>query len=167
MKKFFDNFEIYLGAICSGAMIFILLLQVISRYIFNNAFSWSEELAIILFILSVYFGASAAIKTKQHLRLEIILDKVNPKTKLILELIGNFCFGLFNCIILTGFVPIVLRLKQNGTETAVTGIPKWLIYGVLPFLFILMLIRLLEASICIIKKIKSLDSNSIGENSGN
>lgn len=157
MKKIFDNFELYLGTLCSGAMIVILLLQVISRYVFNNAFSWSEEIAIILFIWSVYFGATAAIKTKQHLKLEIILDKVRPKTRLILELIGNFFFVVFNAIILTGFIPIVIRLKGNGTTTAVTGIPKSITYGVLPFLFVLMIIRLIQSSMDMIKQIKEMD----------
>lgn len=157
MKTFFDRFELYLGAICSGAMILILFLQVISRYVFNNAFSWAEELAIILFVLSVYFGATAAIRTNQHLRLEIILQKLSKKNRLIIEIIDNFLFALFNCIILIGIVPVILKLKANHTVTAVTGIPKWYIYAVLPCLFILMIFRLFQVSKNKIKEIKSLN----------
>lgn len=159
MKKFFDNFEIYIGAICSGAMILILFAQVVSRYIFHNSFSWSEELAIILFVLATYFGATAAIKTKQHLRLEIVLSKLSKKNRLIMEIVDNFFFALFNCIILTGIVPIILKLKANGTATAVTGIPKWYIYLVLPILFGLMLIRLFQISIDNIKEIKAIKNS--------
>ena len=158
MKKFLNNFEIYLGAICSGTMIVILFLQVVSRYIFNNAFSWAEELAIILFVLSTYFGATAAIKTRQHLRLEIILDKLNRKNRLILEVIGNCFFALFNGIILTGIVPVILKLKESNTTTAVTGIPKWYIYLVLPVLFVLMIFRLFQVSKDSIKEIRELNT---------
>jgi TRAP-type C4-dicarboxylate transport system permease small subunit len=160
MKKFFDEFEIYIGAFCQGLMVLILLAQVVSRYIFNNAFSWSEETAIILFILSVYFGATAAIRRNQHLKLEIVLDKLSPKNRLKLEIFNNSMFALFNVIILFGIVPIVLRLRTNGTETAVTGIPKWYIYIVLPVLFVLMIIRLIQDSGTKFKKIKNFDSNA-------
>lgn len=165
MKKFFDNIEVYLGAACSGAMIIILFFQVVSRYVLHNSFSWSEELAIILFVLSTYFGATAAIRTKQHLKLEVILSKLSKKNRLILEVIDNCFFALFNCIILTGIVPIVLKLRENGTETAVTGIPKWYIYLVLPILFCLMIIRLFQVSKDNIKEIKELNTNSNVQNS--
>lgn len=161
MKKFLNNIEVYLGTICSIAMVVILFMQVVSRYIFNNAFSWSEELAIILFILSTYFGATAAIRTKQHLRLEIITEKLSPKGKLIMEIVNNAFFALFNIIILTGVVPMVQRLRENGTTTAVTHIPKWSIYIFLPILFILMIIRLIQVSINNIKQIKEINMQKI------
>lgn len=166
MKKFLNNFEIYLGAICSAAMVLILFLQVISRYVFNSAFSWSEELAIILFIISTYFGASAAIRTKQHLRLEVLTSKLSEKGQLIMEIVNNAFFALFNLIILTGVIPMVQRLRENGTATAVTQIPKWMIYIILPIVFVLMIFRLIQVSMDNIKKIKALDINSAGQDTG-
>lgn len=146
LKKFIGSFELYLGAVISGAMFLVLFAQVVSRYVFNSAFSWSEELALILFIWSIYFGATAAIKKHQHLRLEILVDKFSPKVRLVFDLIANFFFALFNCIILAGVVPIVQRLYNAETATAVLEIPKFINYGALPVLFILMVIRLVEDS---------------------
>ncbi len=157
MKKYLNNIEVYLGSICSIAMVVILFMQVVSRYVFNNAFSWAEELAIILFVLSTYFGATAAITTKQHLRLEVITEKLSPKNKLRLEIVNNAFFALFNVIVLTGVVPMVQRLRENGTETAVTHIPKWSVYIFLPVLFVLMIVRLIQSSMDNLKKIKALD----------
>lgn len=164
MKKFLKNIELYLGAICSSAMVIILFLQVVSRYVFNSAFSWSEEVAIILFILSTYFGATAAIRTKQHLRLEFLTDKFSDKGKLIIEIVNNVFFALFNLVILTGIVPIVFRLKDNGTAYAVTQVPKWTMYAVLPILFVLMIFRLFQVSMDNIKKIRTMSANSIEHN---
>ena len=156
MKKILKNLEIYLGVLCQGIMIIILFIQVIFRYVFNYSFAWVEEIALILFVFSVYFGATAAIKRRQHLRLEIVLTKLSEKSRLVLEIVNNAFFALFNFIILTGIIPIILKLKKNNTITAVTSIPKWLIYSVLPILFILMIYRLFEDSKNTYKKIKSL-----------
>lgn len=151
-KKFLNEIELYLGAVASGAMFIILFLQVISRYVFNKAFSWSEELALILFIWSIYLGACAAIRRHQHLRLEVVLNKLKPRNRLIFDLVGNFFFALFNVIILFGLMPIVTRLHSAGTSTAVLAIPKWINYAMLPAMFVLMTFRLIQDSIGSVKK---------------
>jgi TRAP-type C4-dicarboxylate transport system permease small subunit len=147
VRKFLNEFELYLGAVASGAMFVVLLAQVISRYVFNRAFSWSEELALILFIWSIYFGAVAAIRRHQNLRLEILLDKLSPMNRLIFEIIGNCFYMLFSGIVLFGVIPIVTRLFNAGTSTAVMGIPKWINYSVIPAMFILALFRMVQDSI--------------------
>ncbi|MDR2478506.1 MAG: TRAP transporter small permease [Treponema sp.] len=142
--KFLNSFETYTGAFCMGIMIVLLFLQVFSRYVMRRAFSWTEELALIFFILSIYFGATAAIRRRQHLRLEVLLARFGPKGREILYIIDNLFFLLFNCIILTGLFALTKRLYANNVRTAVTNIPKWMIYVFLPFLFILMNIRLVQ-----------------------
>jgi TRAP-type C4-dicarboxylate transport system permease small subunit len=155
VKKILNSFEVYAGAFCLGVMILLLFLQVFSRYVLRHSFSWTEELALIFFILSIYFGATAAIRRKQHLRLDVIMSKLNIKNQQILGIIDNIVFFVFNCIIITGLYALVKRLYTNDTRTAVTDIPKWIVYSFLPFLFALMNIRLIQDSIEKIKKIKN------------
>jgi len=166
VRKFLNEIEIYLGAVASGAMFLVLFAQVVSRYVFNRAFSWSEELALILFVWSIYFGACAAIRRHQHLRLEILLDKVNPKNRLILDLVGNFFFAVFSCIVMFGIMPIVIRLFRSGTATAVIGIPKWINYSILPTMFGLMLLRLAQDSIQKVKDFQTRKPEASGIEKG-
>jgi TRAP-type C4-dicarboxylate transport system permease small subunit len=144
-----------------GVMILLLFLQVFSRYVLRHAFSWTEELALIFFILSIYFGATAAIRRDKHLRLAILLDKMKPKGKLVLQIIDDIFFIIFNCIILTGLYSLVERLYRNQARAAVTGIPKWCVYIFLPLLFALMIIRLIQD---IVSKAALLKNSSHGEN---
>lgn len=166
VRKFLNEFEIYLGAAASGAMFLVLFAQVVSRYVFNKAFSWSEELALILFVWSIYLGACAAIRRHQHLRLEILLDKVSPKNRLILDLIGNLFFAIFSITVMFGVMPIVLRLMRSGTATAVMGIPKWINYSVIPAMFGLMIFRLVQDSITKLKDFQKLKSPADGVEKG-
>jgi TRAP-type C4-dicarboxylate transport system permease small subunit len=153
--KVLNTFEIYLGAFCMGVMIILLFLQVFSRYVMQRAFSWTEELALIFFILSIYFGATAAIKRNQHLRLEIVLNRLGPRGRLILLIIDNVIFIVFNCIIFTGLYALTKRIYTNNARAAVTSIPKWTVYMFLPFLFMVMNIRLVQDIIDKIKKLKN------------
>jgi C4-dicarboxylate transporter DctQ subunit len=167
IRKFLGQFEVYVGAVLSGLMFVVLFMQVVSRYVFNSSFSWSEEFALILFIWSIYFGATAAIRRRQHLRLEILLDRLKPKGKLIIHITSNVFFAVFNCIILFGIIPIVLRLMRSGTATAVLSIPKWINYGVLPLLFVLMIFRLIQESIIRVNDYKVGRQQTGGSSPGN
>ena len=163
VKDFLNQIELYLGAVVSGAMFFVLFLQVISRYVFNAAFSWSEELALILFVWSIYLGACAAIRKHQHLRLEIVIDKLKPKARLVVDLIGNFVFASFNVIIMFGVIPIVMRMFNAGTSTAVLAIPKWINYAMLPTMFTLMIFRLMQDSIIRVGEYRKLMAGQAGK----
>lgn len=163
LKSFLNQFELYLGAVISGAMFFVLFLQVVSRYVFNAAFSWSEELALILFVWSIYLGAAAAIRRHQHLRLEIVLDKLNPRMRMVFDLIANLAFALFCGIIMFGVMPIVFRLFNAGTSTAVLSIPKWINYSMLPAMFVLMIFRLAQDSVITVNKYRERKQNKPGD----
>lgn len=159
-KKFLNEFEVYIGTICSMAMVVILFLNVIGRYVLHNSIKWSEEVCLMLFILSIYFGATGAVRTRQHLRLEVVLSMLKPKARMVLEIIDNVIFMAFNGIIMFGIMPLVMQLYRNGTAAAVTGIPKFLIYMWLPILFVLMVIRLIQDCI---QRVKDYKDDPTGE----
>lgn len=114
----------------------------------------------MLFILSIYFGAAGAVRTRQHLRLEVVLSMLKPKGRMILEIIDNIVFMAFNGVIMFGIMPLVMQLYRNGTAAAVTGIPKFLIYMWLPILFMLMEVRLIQDCI---QRVKDYQDDPTGE----
>ncbi len=139
-----DNFEVYIGTVCTIIMVIIMFLNVVGRYVLKTSIKWAEEVELILFIQAIYFGACGAIRTRQHLRLEIVTSNLKPKARMILDIIDDIIFMAFNIIILWGIIPLVIQLKERGTTAAVTGFPKWISYVMLPILFVLMLIRLVQ-----------------------
>lgn len=147
MKKILSNLEVYAGAVMMLVMVIILFCNVIGRYVVRHSIPWAEEVCLILFTLSVYFGAAGAVKTRQHLRLETILGRLKPKARMIMEIVDNCIFMAFNVIIMFGLVPLVQQLYRYRTSTAVLGIPKYLNYIWLPIMFTLMSVRLIMDSI--------------------
>ena len=160
MKKFLNEFEVYLGTVCSIAMVAILFTNVVGRYVMHSSIKWAEEVCLMLFILSIYFGAAGAVRTRQHLRLEIVLGMLKPKARMILEIVDNVIFMAFCVVILAGIVPLVTQLYNNGTKAAVTGIPKYLVYIWLPIMFVVMFIRLIADSA---QRVKDYKDDPTGE----
>ena len=88
-SKFLDVLEKVEKAILAvtvGIMVIIIAYQVIMRYIFAHANSWSEELARYLFIYDVMIGAAIAIRRNSHLQIDILINLMKPKVRTILTL---------------------------------------------------------------------------------
>ncbi len=83
-SKFLDKLETLekiLLAVSWGAMVVIIVYQVILRYCFNASNSWSEELARYLFIYDVMLAASIAIRKNSHLQVDFLINLLKPKQK--------------------------------------------------------------------------------------
>lgn len=153
LKTFLNNIELYLGTICFIIITIMLTLQVISRYILRSSFTWMEEFATIMFVWMIYFGVSAAVTKRKHLRIDFILDMVPFKVKKAMLIISNIVFAVFNVYISTIMVDII-NLMGNS-KTTMLHWPQWLVYAIIPISLILSVVRLVQDSIRLYKEDES------------
>lgn len=151
---FIDHFEYILSTVFSGIMIVLLFIQVFSRYILRHSLAFTEEIAIILFILSVYFGAIGATRRKQHLKIELFTNTLSQKGKIITEILSNVFFIVANIFLTVGCIGITKNLYLHGMTTAITHLPKWIAYAVIPFALTIISIRLLQEIASLFKVLK-------------
>ena len=136
-SKFLDVLEKVEKAILAvtvGIMVIIIAYQVIMRYIFAHANSWSEELARYLFIYDVMIGAAIAIRRHRHLQ--------KPKVRTILTIIATLAGMVFMVFLLSYSITLV----QTGARTmsAGLGIPMSIPYSCMPVGIVLMLLTSIE-----------------------
>ena len=159
LKWLEENFEKTVCTFFASVMLLSLFLQVVSRYVFGRALPWTEEVAVISFIMSVYFGATYAVKVRGHITIEILTSAFSEKVQHILGIVANGFFILFSVIILFGFRGVIANLLKYGSVMVITRIPKSLLYSVLPFCFVLMILRLIQDSFRHVREIKELKSS--------
>ena len=121
-SKFLDVLEKVEKAILAvtvGIMVIIIAYQVIMRYIFAHANSWSEELARYLFIYLM-----------------------KPKVRTILTIIATLAGMVFMVFLLSYSITLV----QTGARTmsAGLGIPMSIPYSCMPVGIVLMLLTSIE-----------------------
>jgi TRAP-type C4-dicarboxylate transport system permease small subunit len=148
----FNNLERYLAIFFTVMMILLLFLQVVSRYVFEYSFTWTEEVAIICFILSIYTSASLAITRRQHLRIKILHSLVKPKTEKVLDLISNVVFAFVMLVLGKGMFVIVSNLFRYHAIYIASEIPKFIVYGIIWATFYLMVIRLAQDSVRLVRE---------------
>ncbi|KEI73411.1 TRAP transporter small permease [Endozoicomonas elysicola] len=74
------------GAVISfTALILIVLLQVLARFVLPISPSWTEEASRFLFIYCVAFGAPLALLRNEYVSVDILVKKFSEKTSAILD----------------------------------------------------------------------------------
>jgi len=76
----------------------ILLIQIFLRNYTKINLQWAEEAVIILFIWSVFLGASGVLKLKEHLVVSIYKSKHSSNINKIVSLIFFLALIYFGCI---------------------------------------------------------------------
>ncbi len=144
-SKFLDcleKIEKAVLAVSVGVMVIIIVYQVVMRYIFSNANSWSEELARYLFIYDVMIGAAIAIRRNSHLQIDMLINRFKPRTKCAFT-VGTTLVGM---VFLAFLFVYSLDLCRMGSRTmsAGLGVPMSIPYASVPIGIGLMLLTSLE-----------------------
>ncbi|PKQ65056.1 C4-dicarboxylate ABC transporter permease [Labilibaculum filiforme] len=110
-----------------------VLWQVLSRYILASPSSFTDELAGFLLIWVGLLGAAYVAGQKQHLAIDLLLQKSAPaKQKHLLRFI-NVCIALFALgVMIIGGSWLVITRFQFEVSSAALQIPLGYIYLVLP-----------------------------------
>lgn len=145
IKEFFDKFEEIVGAALFVIMFAVLVAQIVSRQIFSSPLTWSEELAILLFVYIGMLGVSAGIKYKQHVMIDFLYNKFSPKgTKVAYTIIQGIV--LVSLIIMI-FIGIKLFQRKMIFELIALKISAGWMYASLPLVGSLMLYRFIVVCI--------------------
>ena len=149
----YDKFEEYL---LIGTLVFNVLLifsQILMRTIFNYSLSWTEELSRYIFIWQTWLGTSIALKYKQHIRVEILINFLKKiKNKKILEVLVNFIWISFSAFLLYAGILLSKSMIARNVLSSGMRIPLVFIYSCLPISSLIVLIRLINDTINLIKR---------------
>ncbi|RNF38389.1 TRAP transporter small permease [Planococcus salinus] len=143
IKKFAKAEEAFL-VLTLVVMVALIFSQVVGRYVFSNAPSWTEEMARYIHIFQVWIGASYAVKLREHIRVEAFITRFKGVPRQILETITlAIWFGIALFLAYFG-TQLVLTSIQNGQVTPAMQMPMWIPFLAIPLGGFGMCIRLLQ-----------------------
>ena len=110
-----------------------VLWQVISRYVMNSPSSFTDELAGFLLIWVGLLGATYVAGKREHLAIDLLLQRSSPKRKYILEMIISTVIILFAVtVMIVGGIWLVYTRFYLSVKSAALGLPLGVVYLVLP-----------------------------------
>jgi tripartite ATP-independent transporter DctM subunit len=145
VEKVFD----WIVSLALSVLTGVVLAQVVSRYVFNNPFDWTEEMARLLFVWIVLLGTFLALKTKRHVAVETFLHRFfGAEARSYISATAE-CLVLYYCAYLT-YMGAVLTWK-TVEDTPVLLISFSYIYAAIvvsgTMMVLYMLIRLFSLEI--------------------
>lgn len=124
--------ERFVAAILAILVIDVLW-QVISRYVLSSPSSFTDELAGFLLIWVGLFGAAYVAGKKEHLAIDLLLQRSGPARKKYLEIFISICIILFALTVLViGGTWLVYTRFALEVKSAALQIPLGYVYIVLP-----------------------------------
>jgi TRAP-type transport system small permease protein len=113
-----------------GMMSFLLIAQVVTRFIFRGSMYWAGEMATWIFVWITYLGMALLYKRKNHIVVNLIDSIVTKKTKKYLETFNDIVVVIFLAAIFFYSIPVV---NAHINQTAISvHISKSLLFISLP-----------------------------------
>lgn len=87
-----------LGAACVAGMATLVVLAVIMRYAFGAPFAFTEELAGLLMVSSVFLGLPFVLATHAHIRVGLVYERAGGWLRRTFWVLGQLVFVTFAAI---------------------------------------------------------------------
>lgn len=117
-------------------------LQVVMRYVFGNALSWSEELALLMFSWAALGGLALGVHEGFHVRLTLLLDPLPAGARAWAErAIELLTAALGGYLVWSGWRYVDIT---RGGASAAIAYPIELLHGIAPLAGLFVLIFAVE-----------------------
>ena len=162
LKKIIDNLEEYIAILLFSAMVILIFMQIVFRFVINFSLDWTEEAARYTFVFLVYLSATIAVKRRRHLRMEALHAFLPQKVDFFFFIISNFvwlCFSI--AMIFIGF-SMAATVFQLGQTSPVLNLSMGVVYMIVPICYLSISIRIIQCTVTDIKmKLHLAEDNSI------
>ena len=89
IRSLVDDVLSHLGAAILTAIILVVLGGVVSRYVFNASFSWTEEAGLWLFTYLIFAVLPIATRRSRHIALNIVHDLLPPRGRSVVSILAT------------------------------------------------------------------------------
>jgi C4-dicarboxylate transporter DctQ subunit len=175
MLKFLDHLEEWLITFLMGGATLIIFAAVMHRYASGYAIpgvqdwllglnmSWAQELCIIMFVWMAKFGAAYGVRTGIHVGVDVLINRMQDKTRNKFIIFGLLAGATFTGIVGTlgatfvwengahyaffKFLGLGTGDLPEGPTTPDLEAPTWIVYSAVPLGSYLMCFRFLQVTV--------------------
>lgn len=90
------NLDAYFAAFMFAITMVIVVVNVFMRYFIGHVIPWGEEVATSCFVYTVFVGAAWCLRTRQHVGVDLLVDKLPPLGRKIMRTITDAIILVIN-----------------------------------------------------------------------
>ncbi|MCB4365524.1 TRAP transporter small permease [Hydrogenophaga taeniospiralis] len=126
----------------TGVMLVSLSLQVVMRYVFGHAASWTEELALACFTWGTLLAIAAGVRDAIHVRMDLLVDRLPEPLRTGMERLVSLAIAFTG--VFTAWSGVRYVADSTGFTSAAIGYPLTGLYAAAPVCGVLVAVFALE-----------------------
>ena len=84
--KFIGNLDLYIAGFSLVAVVVITLAGVFMRKVLNSPLAWLEEMQLLFFVYSIFFGGAAAFRYGSQIGIDLVANRLHGNARKALEI---------------------------------------------------------------------------------
>lgn len=161
LRRCFDNTLEHITTIGFILMLLCAIMQVVFRYVVHVPVPWTEEAARYFLIFVTFWGGAVAIRTKEHINIPVLLDKLPKGASLVIQLIFVIAMGVFLIVVFKGSI-VMTTLTWNSPVGSIYWLTLGRVYLILSTGTSLMLIYLVAWVLEILRELRNITKAKAG-----
>ncbi|QBY01403.1 TRAP transporter small permease [Rhodophyticola sp. CCM32] len=126
-------------------LVVTMAVEVLRREIFSYSSIWGEEIVRYCFIYLAWLGASAAVKERAHIRIDVLMHYLGRRPKAILYIFGDLVMLAVSFIaVYWSFETVAVSAEYGSVSHGLRVSMVWFLMAV-PIGFTLLILRLLQS----------------------
>ena len=167
VSAIFDRAVNLLGILAGALLIFLMFgisTDVVMRYFLVRPIFWMGEVSEYTLVYITFLGAAWVLKLKGHVRMDLVLIRLEPRTQALINIITSVMGSLICLLIVWGSAYSTWNHFRIGYVTPfLLGAPKFVILAVIPFGSFLLLIQFMKEAYGYHRERKGLTRSGIGK----
>ena len=138
-------FEDWLALALFWAMALAVFVQFFTRYVLNDSFAWTEEIATNLNVALVFVGSAMCVRMSRHIHVDFLYRYLSTRVARVLATVIDIlriAFFGYGAILIWRFMGIVA-----DEQMTTINLPKNLTYGFVFIGFVLMFFRSIQIGV--------------------
>lgn len=138
------NFEIACMAVILAIMTVLSFANVVMRYCFGSALSWSDEVCCYGLAVSAFISLPATIRLRRMIRVDTFTVMLSKKLQKWIGIVCNVIILGFSGLCVKGSLDLIAVTVKTGQRSPALQIPVAYFYEVMMVCFVLAIIRAVE-----------------------
>jgi TRAP-type C4-dicarboxylate transport system permease small subunit len=112
-----EKIETWISCLLLGILIFVALMEVVSRYLFSRPFPWALESCTLLFTYTVFIGIPPMYKGKRLVIIEYVFKRLPIRIQKMILFFWEILFGFFFVYLAIAsyqFLSMQMRYRSPG-----------------------------------------------------
>lgn len=149
------GFRVMLGILLLAATAMVFA-NVVLRYFFNYALSWSDEVTKYAMLWLVFLGSGVAAREGLHISMEVLLTLLSKRGQRLNAVLVNLSCAVLSAIV--GFLGFRLAMAVRALDQVgpASGVPVFLVYLAIPVGCLLMTLGFWEVGLRVLRKDQGL-----------